>query len=180
MGGRAVCSRGSQQPPSKGRMEIPSHRRLGLMQTAHYNPIPSLSVCLSFQLSVSLTNQRRLFQESWKKRRNVSFGCGFLWKVWKNCGISTCMKVCLARSTFSFQSCCKDVNHEPVTLLAVQTPIPLRHGAGSGSAVSLGRKRQTFIIVTLLGKSCRCCREPGGGRILPEPRVLPPSFLEVS
>lgn len=95
-------------------MQRHSHQRLGLMQTAHYNPIPSLFVCLSFQLSVSLTNQRRLFQESWKKRRNVSFGCGFLWKVWKNCGILTCMTVCLARSTFSFHSCRKDVNHEPV------------------------------------------------------------------
>lgn len=80
--------------------------------------LPGLSVCLSFQLSVSLANQRRLFQESWKRRRNVSLGRGFLWKVWKSCGISTCVKVCLARSTFSFQSCCKDVNHEPVTLLA--------------------------------------------------------------
>lgn len=177
--GTIACSRGSQQPPSEGQMEVPSHRRLGLTQTAHYNPIPGLSVCLSFQLSVSLTNQRRLFQESWKKRRNVSFGCGFLWKVWKNCGISTCMKVCLVRNIFSFQSCSKDVNHEPVTLLAVQTPIPLRHSAGSSSAVSLGRKRQTFIIVTLLGKSCWCCREPGGSWILPAPRVLPPKFPKV-
>lgn len=135
--------------------------------------LPGLSVCLSFQLSVSLANQRRLFQESWKRRRNVSLGRGFLWKVWKNCGISTCVKVCLARSTFSFQSCCKDVNHEPVTLLAERKPIPLRRGAGSGSAVSLGRKRQTFILETSLGKSCRCCREPGSSRILPAPQGAP-------
>lgn len=84
------------------------------------------------------------------------------------------MKVRLARSTFSFQSCCKDVNHEPVTLLAEQKLIPLRCGAGSGSAVSLGRKRQTFILETLLGKSRQRCREPCGGQILPAPGVLPP------
>lgn len=135
--------------------------------------LPGLSVCLSFQLSVSLANQRRSFQESWKRRRNVSLGRGFLWKVWKNCGISTCVKVCLARGTFSFQSCCKDVNHEPVTLLAERKLIPLRRGAGSGSAVSLGRKRQTFILETSLGTSHQCCREPGSGWILPVSCVFP-------
>lgn len=170
--GTTANSRGSHQPPNERWMEAPSRRRLGLTQTAYYNPT-AWPVCLSFQLSVSLANQRRLFQESWKRRRNVSLGRGFLWKVWKNCGISKCVKVCLARSTFSFQSCCKDVNHEPVTLLAERKPIPLRRGAGSGSAVSLGRKRQTFILETSLGKSCRCCREPSSGRILPVSQGAP-------
>lgn len=56
-GGTTAYSRGSQQPPSEGRMDLPSHRRLGLVQTAHYNPIPGPSVFLSNYLSHSLIKE---------------------------------------------------------------------------------------------------------------------------
>lgn len=66
---------GSHQPPSERHHPT---RGWGSDKLLIVTLLPGLSVCLSFQLSVSLANQNELFQESWKRRRNVSLSRGFL------------------------------------------------------------------------------------------------------
>lgn len=102
--GRALRSMeeggGSRRPgglashPARGGWKHHPTRGWGSCKLLITTLLPGLSVCLPFQLSVLLTNQRRSFQESWERRRNISLGRGFLWKVWKNCGVLMCVKVC--------------------------------------------------------------------------------------
>ena len=78
--GTTANSGGSHQPPSERRMEAPSHQRLGLMQTAYYNPTAwpvCLSLCLSNYLSRSLIKEgcsKKAGREGMSRLAVASFG----------------------------------------------------------------------------------------------------------